>query len=123
MMKRLGALLLLMLVLLVGCSGGSYTITIGEINAFENRITGEYNQFSGEFFKNVTVGDSEVIEVTLTAHTEAGEIKAIVLDSDGKEVSTLNPGDTIQIQEAGEYKLQVEGKKHKGSVLLSWEPL
>ncbi|WP_338448791.1 hypothetical protein R4Z09_21605 [Niallia oryzisoli] len=122
-MKKLGTLLLLMLMLFmfVGCSGGSYTITVGEIDSFKHEIAGEYSSFSGKYYKQVTVEPGEVLEITLTAHTEKGRLKAVILDSEEKVISTLNPGNSVQIRDAGVYKLQVEGKNHKGSFTLSWE--
>lgn len=124
MMKKLGTLfLLLLLVAFAGCSGGSYTITVGEIDSFEHEITGEYSRFSGKYYKEVTVEPGEVLEITLTTRTEKGELKAVVLDSEEKVISTLIQEDSVQIRDPGEYKLQIEGKKHKSDFTLSRETL
>lgn len=124
MFKKLGIFILIVLMLsnLVGCSGGSYRITIGDVNSSQNDMRGNYDSFSGYYFKKVKIKDGETLKVTFSVITEKGELIAKVIDSDGKTLNTLHPGDTVNLNKPGQYKLQVEGKKHKGCFILSWEP-
>ncbi|WML40029.1 hypothetical protein RCG19_23170 [Neobacillus sp. OS1-2] len=123
MLKRVGIFSLIGLILLnlVGCTGGSYTITVGEIDTQQNVMSGEYKSFSGHYFKKVKLEDRQTLKVTFSGDTEKGEIIAKVIDSDGNTSKTLKSGNTVTIFEPGHYKLQVEGKEHKGHFTLSWK--
>lgn len=119
--KAVAILMVLLLVVLTGCSGGSYVIGVGEINVSQQSLTGEYNSFSGHYFKKVKIVQGEALNVAFSAVTEKGDLLAKVIDDDGKVIETLAVGDQISIKQPGQYKLQVEGEKHKGSFTLSWE--
>jgi hypothetical protein len=123
MIKRLwiASVFTLMLVSLVGCSGGSYTITVGEIGTRPNEISGEYRSFSGHYFKTVKLEDGETLYVTFSEETIKGKLIAKVIDSDGNTKETLKNGDSVTISEPGQYKLQVEGEKHKGKFTIDWD--
>ncbi|MDQ0155474.1 hypothetical protein [Robertmurraya andreesenii] len=123
MMKKMGLLFLsvLMSLYLVGCTGGSYVITIGEINSTKNSLSGEYNQFSGHYYAKVKLDNQETLVLNFSAETKKGELIARVIDSDGKTIKTLKPGDTVELNQSGQYKLQIEGEKHQGSFTMSWE--
>ncbi|WP_084780324.1 hypothetical protein [Bacillus massilinigeriensis] len=123
MIKKLMPFLLVIVMSfsLFGCSGGSYRITIGEIEAFNNKIYGEYNSFTGHYFKKIKVKDGETLRATFSADTKKGKIHAKVIDSNGKTIQFLESGETLKLKEPDKYKMQVEGKKHKGEFTLSWE--
>ncbi len=123
MYRRLGVLVLLGLMVLglVGCTGGSHVITIGDVQSSQNSLSGGYSSFSGHYYKTVKLEDGKTMTVTFTAETEKGKLIAKVINSDGKTTETLKSGDTVKVNNPGQYKLQVEGKKHKGSFLLSWK--
>ena len=124
MVKKFGLLIFLIvfiLLSLVGCTGGSYVITIGEIDSSKNHMSGDYKSFSGYYYKKVTLDNGESLTLTLLVETEKGELIAKVIDSDGNTVETLNTGDTVNLDQPDKYKFQVEGIKHKGSFTLSWE--
>ena len=84
-------------------------------------MSGNYNSFSGYYFKKVKIKDGETLTVTFSVITEKGTLIAKVIDSDGKTIKTLNTGETVNINQPGQFKLQVEGEKHKGSFTLSWK--
>lgn len=106
---------------LVGCSGGSHVISIGEIESTKNKLSGEYKSFSGHYYKNVTINNDETLTLNFLVDTEKGELVAKVIDSNGNTIKTLNPGDKVEVDQSGKYKLQVEGEKHKGNFTLSWK--
>jgi hypothetical protein len=106
---------------LVGCSGGSYSITTGEMESRNNNMSGEYNSFSGHYYKNVVIDDGETLTLHFLSETKKGELVAKVIDSDGNTIKTLKPGDTVELEKPGKFKFQIEGEKHKGNFKLSWE--
>lgn len=123
MLKKAGNLfvILLMFAVLAGCSGGSRVITVGDIDITENSMQGKYSSFTGNYYKNVKLEEGDTLTVTLSVHTEKGELTAEVLGSDGNQIAVVEPGETVIIQDPGKYKLQAKGKKHKGNFTLSWE--
>ncbi|WP_428910809.1 hypothetical protein [Niallia sp. Krafla_26] len=116
---RFSLLVFLFLFNIVGCSGGSYTITIGEIDSKKDHISGEYNRFSGHYFKKVTLDSDQKLSLNFLAETMSGELIAKVIDSDGDTIRTLKPGNTTTLDQPDQYKMQVEGEKHQGSFKLS----
>ncbi len=123
MIRKLGIISLsaLLILSLVACSGGSSVITIGDIKASENSMTGEYHSFSGYYFKKVKLKEGETLKVKFSAETEKGNLIAKVIDSEGETIKTLNSEDTVTLSQSGQFKLQVEGEKHRGNFTLSWE--
>jgi hypothetical protein len=122
MLKRVAFFftIVLMLLLLVSCSGGSYKITIGEIKSTETEISGEYEGFSGHYFKNVKLKRGENLIITFSEQTEDGEIVAKVLDASGEQIGIIDAERSFNISETGQYTLQVEGKNHRGKFVLKW---
>lgn len=106
---------------IVGCSGGSHVISIGEIESSKNQMSGEYKSFSGHYYKNVTINKDETLTLNFLVETKKGKLVAKVIDSDGNTIKTIKPGDKVEIDQSGKYKLQVEGEKHKGNFTLSWK--
>ncbi|MBB6447006.1 hypothetical protein [Bacillus benzoevorans] len=123
MLKKRGIFLLMLLILavLAGCSGGSRVITVGDIEITENDMRGNYSSFTGNYFKHVKLEEGETLTVTFSVNTEKGELTAEVLDSSGETTAVLEPGGTAVIDKPGKYKLQAVGKKHKGNFTLSWQ--
>jgi predicted RNA-binding protein YlqC (UPF0109 family) len=123
MHKQMGILVLLGLMVLglVGCSGGSYSIMSGGIQASKNGLSGSYSSFSGHYYKKVKLEDGKTMTVTLSAQTEKGELAGKVINSSGKTIETLKAGETVKVNTPDQYKLQVEGQKHKGGFILSWK--
>jgi hypothetical protein len=121
--RRMGIFFLLGLMVLglVGCSGGTYSIVSGSIQSSNNGLSGSYSSFSGHYYKKVKLEEGKTMRVSFTAETEKGSLAAKVIDSSGKTVETLKTGDTVKVNKPDQYKLQVEGKKHKGSFILSWK--
>lgn len=121
--RKIGIIFVMMLVFfnIFGCSGGSYRITIGGLNFSHNKITGSYSRFTGNCFKMVNIKKGEKLKIAFSAVTEKGEIKSNIVDTEGKIIKTLKTGETVSIDKEGTYKLQVLGKKHRGSFLLYWE--
>lgn len=110
-----------LVVLLSSCSGGSYKITAGDIEATKDKISGDYRSFSGYYFKKVNVEVDETLELVFSVETLEGELLAKVIDSEGKTIKTLQNGDSFSLSEPGDFKVQVEGNEHKGNFIISYE--
>ena len=123
MIKKLNIIMICLLVaiLLVSCSGGSYKITIGDINASDNKISGEYSGFSGYYYKQEKFNQGEIIKFNFSANTINGEISACIVDSNGKIVKEIKNEESIKIDKNDTYKIQVQGTNHEGNFILSWE--
>jgi predicted Zn-dependent protease len=106
--------------ILTGCSGGSYAISIGQLTSSSNSISGEYRSFSGYYFKEVTFEKGDAIHFNYSVSTKKGTFSAKLMNSSGREVNEIRNDQTIEITKTDQYKVRVEGKKHKGSFYLSW---
>ena len=120
------AILVLSMVILVGCSGGSYLITIGDIDTTGNSITGSYEKFDGHYFKKVKLEEGQNLKVKFYTVTEEGSIAAQVEDPSGEVILQLEGQDDAQekeiaINRTGTYSMKVTADKHKGSFQLNWE--
>ncbi|HBI04269.1 MAG TPA: hypothetical protein DDY49_09605 [Paenibacillaceae bacterium] len=125
MLKQLKAIKLCLLILVVfalaGCSGGSYRISVGDIKSLDNTISGSYRSFSGYYFKEVKLKKGQTVMFSITSTTEKGELGAKVIDSQGKTILEIKKDESLNISKSDTYKIQVEGKEHKGNFELSWK--
>jgi hypothetical protein len=116
-------LCILLISLLAGCSGGAYTISIGDIGSSGNSISGSYDSFSGHYYKTAKFEKGQTINFSFSANTVSCELSARVIDSKGNTVVELKGDQSVQIDKTDTYKIQVEGQKHQGGLLLSWSEL
>lgn len=114
-------LILTLFLILSGCSGGTHVISTGKIESAKNSIIGEYGSFTGKYFKRVKLKENENFIIFFSEETESGSLVAKVIDSNGKTLNTLKNGDSYKLNKPGKYKLQVEGEKHRGKFILTWE--
>lgn len=121
MKKKVCFFIVLLPLLLIGCSGGSYTITIGGLTSDSNSISGQYNSFSGNYFKKVTFEQGDLIHFDYSVSTKKGILAVKLLNSSGKVIEEINKDHTILITKKDTYKIRVEGKKHQGSFYVSWQ--
>lgn len=117
---------ILSLILLVGCEGGSYMVIKGEVDANKNSITGDYNKFSGKYYKRLKLKRNDKIFVKFENETKKGSLKANLTDSDGEEIFSMNGLDKANekrfiIKKDGYYKMRVIADDHKGSFNLQWD--
>lgn len=115
------ALTLFMLFVTVGCSGGSYSISVGEIDSNKSSITGEYQNFSGFYYQTVKLSEGETIHFQYASTTEGGSLQAKLFDPQGNELISIEDETVFVVTEAGKYKVQVEGTQHQGLFQLIWQ--
>lgn len=125
--KKIIIFLVTCVMLLVGCSGGgSYKITIGEVEFNKKSVSGSYKEFSGYKYKNIKLEEGSTISLDLEVKTKEGSLTVKILDDEDNEM--LNMSSDIEEQEkslfienTGTYKIRVEGDKHKGEFKLGWD--
>lgn len=122
MYRKLGKMLMIlsMLAVLAGCSGGSRVITVGDIEITMNEMRGKYHHFSGNYFKKVKIREGERLVITYSVHTEKGDLTAKVIDADEHVLALLEHGKTVVVDEPGKYTLLVTGDNHRGKFTVSW---
>ena len=115
MKKQVWFFIALLPILLIGCSGGSYVISIGGLTSHSNSISGEYRSFSGYYFKEVTFDQGDSVHFDYSVSTKKGILTVKLLNSSGQVIEEINKDITIRITKKDTYKIRVEGKKHQGS--------
>ena len=122
--KYLILVCLISLSLLTACSGGSYILKEGSIKTENNLIEGSYEYFSGTYYKNIKIDQNKKISINFDSRTEGGNISANLIDIDNGTIIDLGGkeynNNELIIENAGSYRLRVNGNKHKGSFILSW---
>lgn len=120
MYKKVLIPIVLVSVLLTGCTGGSYTIRIGELSSSSHSISGEYDLFSGYYFKEVKFAKGDTVQFTYSVSTEQGSLSARLLNSSGKVIKDITSDTTVLITKSDTYKVRVDGQKHQGNFNISW---
>ncbi len=102
------------------CSGGSYKIIKGDIDVDSNKMSGEYSEFNGDYYKKVKLKEGEIIKFDISINTDKGEFSAKFIDSDNKKVVDLEKSKSVKINKTDTYKIKVYGKEHKGKFTITW---
>ncbi|XMB67259.1 hypothetical protein RI065_01690 [Mycoplasmatota bacterium zrk1] len=116
-------ILMVILLLLTGCSGGSYKITMGEIDFTKDGVSGGYKEFNGYQFTSIKLEEGDTISFNLEVTTEEGNFTVKILDSEGDIILSINSDEhskDLLIEHTGTYRIQVEGDKHEGEFDLVW---
>lgn len=109
--------------ILTACSGGSYSVRSGKIEAEKDRLYGSYQRFDGTYYRKVVLDEGDRLQFDLSVRTEEGTLEAIMLNSEEEKLLTISDGDTITVTEKGTYTMQVEASEHAGSFELHWETI
>jgi len=112
--------LLLVLVILAGCSGGSYAIRSGRIDVFNDSIEGAYKSFSGYFYKEIKLEKGEIIRFCLDESTSCGRISFKIENPDGKIIADIGSDLIWEVPKEGKYRIYAQGDKHGGEFCLTW---
>ena len=124
--KRFWYVTLIIGIVLMGCSGGSYKIIKGNIRQSRNTIKGSYQSFSGDFFKAVRLNKGQTITLKSMSTTEEGSLFLVVVDPYGNSMFEISLQDDpkerkIGIDQTGRYKIKVVGEDHRGSFTITWQ--
>lgn len=122
MKKKISIIILLMitLALFTSCTGGSYTMTMGNLKGNSNYIEGNYNSFNGKYFSKVKLNDGDTVEYQTSINTDAGSMKLVLLDEKKNVLVKLESTGLIEIIEDGSYYFMAIGDHHKGSFKAEW---
>ncbi len=114
---------LLVTIALAGCTGGSYNIKNGQIKALSDKMLGQYDSFSGSYYKSIRLEKGDYFSSKLTAVTKTGIISASVFDPAGDKILDIddkNADRNMLVKNSGDYKILVRAEEHSGSFLLEW---
>lgn len=114
----------LIILFLVGCSGGSYKSTNSIENNTKNSMEMSYSSFDGHKFNSIKLKEGDQLNLNIEIVTKEGDLKITLVDKNDNELFKIeNPKElirkTIKIEKDSTYKLKVEGK-HKGSYKITW---
>ncbi|EJO5349166.1 hypothetical protein NRP93_003324 [Clostridium botulinum] len=116
---------LLITVILVGCSGGSYKTIKSKENNTQNSMEMSYSEFKGYKFTSIKLKKGDRLNLNIDVNTEEGNLEILLLDENDKALFKVkNPekpvNKTININKDSTYKIKVDGK-HKGSYKITWD--
>lgn len=123
-MKKIILMILILIISIsfAGCTYGS-ELTIGSVeNNTLSSMSMKYAKFSGN--KNITVKEGDTCVVSVDIKTEEGKIDLFIKDDNGNiayeghNIPTSNF--TVNLSEAGKYKIRIEAKNHKSSYTIKW---
>lgn len=122
MKKKISIIILLMitLALFTSCTGGSYTMTMGNLKGNSNYIEGKYNSFNGKYFSKVKLNDGDTVEYQTAINTNDGNMNLVLLDKEKNVLLNLEATGEIEITEDGSYYFMAIGDHHKGSFKVAW---
>lgn len=119
-------LLILSLILIVGCSSGSYTVVkASEVNT-PTKMSMSYYRFTGYKQTNVNVKEGQPLVVTFDIVTDEGTLNAYIAKDNDKSNCSYEGNDiqtshfTVTLTEKGKYTIRVDAKKHSGSYTITW---
>ena len=117
--------ILLIILFLVGCSGGSYKTKCSVEDNTKNSMVMSYLNFEGYKFTTIKLKNGDKLNFNIKVTTEEGNLKVMLINEKNEELfSVENPKEdiikTIEISKDGNYKLKVEGN-HKGSYEIFWD--
>ncbi|QSX05531.1 PPC domain-containing protein [Sedimentibacter sp. zth1] len=120
------SVMLVLILFLCGCSGGSYITTKSVEKNNANEMSMKYEKFKGYKYYKLKVKEGEEIIVTVDIKTENGKISAYIAKDDdvenavyrGTNIPTSNF--TVSITESGTYTIRVDAVNHKGSYSFKW---
>ncbi len=118
--------LLLVAILLVSCTYGSYVTKRAYKQFSSQRMYMRYESFSGHLSRKVRIPAGEMFVITITTQTNSGSLTVQVLDENdavlvSQDTKTTDKAayDIPARQDKAVYKIKVEGK-HGGSFDIIW---
>jgi hypothetical protein len=110
-----------------GCSNETETVIGGIEDNSSTQLSMSYDEFTGYRQRIIHVPENMQVVVGVDIVTDSGSIKAYIardnnIDNSaykGNEIKTSTF--TVTLQEAGDYTLRVDAKKHRGGFTISWD--
>jgi hypothetical protein len=123
---HLGLLLLVLVLLVSGCTRGSYSILVGEEDRSPTHYAMTYQRFNGYKEIELEVKQDEPVEVEVRIVSEEGRLHAWIAKGGKKEQASYEGRNiptstfTVTLSDPGTYTLHVEGDNHTGQFAFSW---
>jgi major membrane immunogen (membrane-anchored lipoprotein) len=122
------AALMILLLVMLGLSGCSSSISIGSIeNSTSKKMSASYFKLSGTKKSPViTVKEGETIDVSADIVTKKGTIDVYIYNDKNKDNYAYEGNDittskfTVTLSEPGDYIIKIKARKHKGSYCFTW---
>lgn len=119
------AVLLLLAVMVTGCTKGSYTFLKSNEKSGNSYWNASYEQFNGYKQREVSVSGDGEHAFTVAIVTTSGTLGLVITDKDGNTLYTGSDIETstfdVQVDTAGKYIVKVEADNHQGSFDIQWE--
>ncbi len=112
------------LLLISGCTYGSYSTLKSVENNTPNMMSMSYERFNGYKATSIKVKEANPIDVNVDIVSNKGKLDISITDKDGESVYKGKDVPTssfvVTLDKAGDYKLKVQGHKHSGSYKITW---
>lgn len=117
--------MIVVVMFLVGCSGGGYRTVMSMENNTNNKTEMSYSSFKGSKFTSLKLKNGDELNLNVEVVTKEGNLTITLIDESNKELfKTENPKEPIKekikIDKDSTYKIKVEGN-HKGSYKITWD--
>lgn len=117
--------MIVLVIFLVGCSGGGYRTIMSMENNSANSTEMSYSSFKGSKFTSLKLKSGDELNLNVEVVTKEGNLAITLIDENNKELfKTENPKEPIKekikIDKDSTYKIKVEGN-HKGSYKITWD--
>ena len=127
--KRILPLLFCSLILIlsiVGCSGGSYSTLKSIENNTDTSMKMSYSKFNGGKFRTLKLKSGDILNFNANVNTTSGNLSICVLDENGTELYKADTpksplSESINISKDGTYKIKITAKNHSGDYDINWK--
>lgn len=123
-LRKIRILFIVVLILLIsGCTSGGYSMRNGNIEFYKQEISGSYDNFNGHKEKRYRFKEGTTISFSSDFSTENGSLLITVKNKSNDTIiyqTHDSDSGTVKIDESGNYTIRIEGENHKGHFNLSW---
>ena len=130
-MKKIFIGVILLLLMVSGCSGEVAVLSIGyEEKRTDTSLGGTYEEYSGEIWQNISLKESDIVTISYILENEEGVIDFQIVDPNSNPLydAKLDDGGNKEVGEfsfgvagAGEYKIKVHPQDSKnGTFEVNW---
>jgi hypothetical protein len=118
--------LLILILSIIACSGGSYTTLKSIESDTDTSMKMSYSKFNGEKFKTLKLKSGDVLNFNVNTKTNGGNLSIGILYENGTELyyadTSKSPvSENITISKDGNYKIKVTAQNHSGDYDINWK--
>ena len=122
--KYILLIIVLTIILLSGCTYGSYSSTRAVEISTSSQMSMSYEKFNGYKATSIKVKEGNPVDVNVDIVSNTGKLDMSITDEkdhsvyEGKDIPTSSF--SVSLDKPGDYKLIVSGEKHSGSYKITW---